>query len=667
MSQFSNKHITQAAKSRARIPMNSHVITTNDFGFIQPIFAREVVPGDKWSLHMKTFARLAPLPVPSFTNIKIINRAYYVRFRNVWSLWEDFWSELEHVNESGSQGFINNVPTFRNSDFVKMFLGDKLGTSDMSNSANTTAWAQHVTVELDVSDTPVQSGNGSHLRPSVDTSSASAIMASMDVLDWRGLDTFPNISGSTRNYQLHGSGSTTGTGDSTKYYINGWRFTPLGRKIMTILRGLGYSINWSTTDSTPMSYLPLLCYCRTFYDYILPSKYSTDTQWRPLFYELLRGNSTDLQTVFTYVQKAFYNFYENDYFTSSWLNPFNPNGDNAPAAAFLDDYSRDFSNITSSNMDAVIASFDSKSGATLFNYDNDGDPLKYVSQYSLDSLKALYNWGMRRGLAGSKYFEQIFAQFGIKLPNILTNRCEYLGSSMQSINISDVMSTSTTDTDGNVTALGDYAGKGISYSEDYRINFEADEAGFVIITSQIIPDTSYTQGRNREVLHTARTDFFQEEFDCLGMQALRNDELYADFNSHRLFTDGQSYGGRPNSIFGFTPRYSEYKVARDLLNGDFRVNHLNTGLDSFHTFRMFHAPSQGNPLANTLSFRQVNPSLNGSNFDRIFYVTDDVADHFIMEFWISGKSDRKMKSIQDSIELDGGRTISVDPDNNLSH
>lgn len=616
MSIFSTKRIKTASKDRSKINLSSHVITTNDFGFSMPIYAREVVPGDKWSINLKTFARLAPLPVPTLSSIKIINRAYYVRFRNVWKDWEAFYERRSAIGDNGTSYMVEEVPTFSNADFCRVFFGNGFtSTQKPSSRPEDTVYAKIVDQPADVTTAEQIAEWKSH----------------RDVLQFQ--------------------------------YC--WDFTPLGRRVLSLFRSLGYNFNFVANDITRFSLLPLLCYCRTFYDYVLPSKYSNDELFRSIFLKQIQNGVNSFRVTLEYVVKGLFNFYENDYFTSSWTTPFLPDSD---AQTTISVSTLDYENRSDSEGSIMLTpnkmSFTPFGGAQI---EGDSNGLSYISKYAMDSMNALYNWGIRRGLGGNKYFELIFSGFGIKLPNVLTNRCEFLGGSTQVVQISDVMSTAQTENGNQITALGDYAGKGISYSPDGRVSFEANDYGYVIITSQIIPETGYTQGRSREVMHIDRLDYFDGSFDCMGMQAVRNDELYSDYRDTASYQNGNIYGGNPSSIFGYVPRFTEYKCGRDLLNGDFRIRHLNTGLESYHTFRLFAPPSQENPLANTLSFRQINPENNGSDFDRIFNQTDNVADHFIMEFDINVSVMRKMKSVQDSIEIDGGQTITVDPDNNLSN
>ena len=81
MSIFSKRLAPMARQGkREHIHLPSRVITTNDFGFCLPIFAREVIPGDQWHLDISSFLRLSPLSVPTYASIRQTVRAFYVRF-----------------------------------------------------------------------------------------------------------------------------------------------------------------------------------------------------------------------------------------------------------------------------------------------------------------------------------------------------------------------------------------------------------------------------------------------------------------------------------------------------------------------------------------------------------------------------------------------------------
>lgn len=586
MSIFSKRLAPMARQGkREHIYLPSRVITTNDFGFCLPIFAREVLPGDQWHLDISSFLRLSPLSVPTYASIRQTVRAFYVRFSSVWLPWNDFYAGRPYVNNGVSYNF-DSVPQIGNDAIVDFFAAhsDEItqGTADFSALVR-------------VSET-----------------------------------------------------------DSV---LKKFRFKDDYRRMYSLLLNLGYKLNWVTysatgqiiPDGTLFSLLPLLCYLRAYYDYYLPSRYSNTTTLRQIF-DKVSYSAEDLQTVLGYVRDTLYCNFDSDYFTASWLNP------NTPLAqGEISQYSFP----DESNPPAFVQS-GNKQSPTLVTQAQVRQ--QFLTQDSLNILKAAYDWVVRQGLAGQRYFEQIFAQYGIKLPNILTRRCEFLGSTTSTVMTQDVTSTASTQVGDTVTALGDYAGKGHAASQGSNIKLDANDYGMLICIHNIIPDGGYVQGRNREVMHLKRYDYFQPEFDCVGMQAVRNDELFAMCDDGAEITKLH----QPNGVFGFLPRYSEYRRPYDNLSGDFVIDSRNTGLSSYHSFRIFKPTETADSFpSNDLTFRQIQPNRDKElPFSRIFNLTDDSYDHFICVFNIDAKVFRYMRTFQTSYleNLDGNNVVSLDPD-----
>lgn len=573
---------------REHIHLPSRVITTNDFGFCLPIFAREVIPGDQWHLDISSFLRLSPLSVPTYASIRQTVRAFYIRFSSVWLPWNDFYAGRPYVNNGVSYN-IESVPEIGNDIIVNFFA---------SKSNEITEGTADFTALVRISE--------------------------------------------------------------TDEVLKKFRFTDDYRRMYSLLLNLGYKINWVTysasgqmvPDGTKFSLLPILCYLRAYYDYYLPSRYTNTTTLRQIF-DKVTYEPADLQTILTFVHDTLYCNFDSDYFTSSWLNPNSPLLQGSTTQfAFPDQssYPNNSAFVYGNNNQTPELLTPSAGGQTR------------LTQDSLNLLKSAYDWVIRQGLAGQRYFEQIFAQYGIKLPNILTRRCEFLGSSTSTVMTQDVTSTASTQVGSTVTALGDYAGKGHAASQGSNIKLDANDYGMIICIHNIIPDGGYVQGRNREVMHINRYDYFQPEFDCVGMQAVRNDELFAMCDSGAEATSKH----QPDGVFGFLPRYSEYRRPYDNLSGDFVIASRNTGLNSYHSFRIFDPTelSQSFPV-NDISFRQIRPDRDKElPFSRIFNLTDDSYDHFICVFNIDAKVFRYMRSFQTSYleNLDGNNVVSLDPD-----
>lgn len=176
-------------------------------------------------------------------------------------------------------------------------------------------------------------------------------------------------------------------------------------------------------------------------------------------------------------------------------------------------------------------------------------PSNYLTNVGLNLLKAVTNFVTRNSVAGNKMVDQFFARFGVRLPDLNLQRPTYLGKVTQQVQVSDIYSTASVP-DGS--AVGDYAGRGQSYG-DGKFKFEADEYGYFIIVNMVKPHTGVVTGRKRHVLHKKLEEFYSPEYDCIGVQAIRRDEILARIVDAAYYSDGNATY-KPNSVFGYAPR-----------------------------------------------------------------------------------------------------------------
>lgn len=614
MSIFSKKLVKQAAKrNRSKIALPSRVITTNDFGFCLPIFAREVIPGDKWKINIKSFTRLAPMPVPTYGDFRQVNRCFYIRFSNVWKPWNDFYAGRPYVDDKGISHDFTSVPSITNSNLISVFTNNDYTPDYVGKYA-------------------ICVGNNK----------SGEVVSKCDFeVCYKSND---------------------------MNYISQYNFTYEGRRLYTLLLNLGYKINFSgqweskrvAFDNTTFSLLPLLCYMRAYYDYYLPSKYTNTSSLRKYFEIIdwsLAVQTPNLHQLFDDIVSTMFANFDSDYFTSSWLSPYSPSGEPNSEFYLSNVEGQALKDITNAGSDLTYT-FVHKNMPYAQLETSDDYTQPYLTQPQLDLLKSAYDFVIRNNLSGNRYFEQMFAKFGIKLPNVMTRRCEFIGQATSQIQIMDVTSMAGTETSN----LGSYAGKGYSLG-DGKFDIDANDFGFVIIINNIIPSGGYVQGRNREIMHLDRLQFFNPEFDCKGMQAIRKDEMFAmEDTARKANTNANGHAWTPSGVFGFAPRYSEYNRPIDLLSGTFVLNSQNAEYQAFHSFRYFD-PSEEIPAENNLAFRQIHPYYNGNNFDRIFYVNDFSVDHFICVFNIDATAYRKKKSyIEQFDNLDGSDIVTTDPD-----
>lgn len=170
-------------------------------------------------------------------------------------------------------------------------------------------------------------------------------------------------------------------------------------------------------------------------------------------------------------------------------------------------------------------------------------------------------------LANDPDFEsQIEAHFGIK-PKHDMHKSRFIGGSSSMIDINPVVNQNL----GSAQAQNNEAvtkaaptGQGGSH-----FKFTADTYGVVIGIYRCTPVLDYAHvGIDRTLLKTDASDFVIPELDSIGMQQTFQCELFAPPSRPK---DGNTSARQYDlsRTYGYSPRYSEYKVSYDRYNGAF--------------------------------------------------------------------------------------------------
>lgn len=439
---------------------------------------------------------------------------------------------------------------------------------------------------------------------------------------------------------------------------NRYKFNTKGRQFYKQLLSLGYNINWTTTDNTKYSALPLIALAKVYIDWYWPSQYASDTRYANVDaicnYNSITSASSQynfalttahLQNILSVISEGV--CYDSDYFVSAWDNPVNPT-DGAYSNVTLTDITTYNGGQGANYMPTISADSTSYTGGTPTISANGTGDSKLISQYAVTALKSLTDYMKRHQLVGARALDRYLARFGYNLPAEKLNRSIYLGSKHQPLQFGDIMSTASTDT----APLGGFAGKGISYG-DGSFEFETEEYGIMIIISSIIPRTGYYQGVDRNVLHIGKLDYYTPEFDNLGTQPITQSELFLPMDASSV-TNPQNL---QTGIFGFTPRYAEYKTGKDRLTGDFRVNSADTTLDAWHMLREVEYEGSETP-AHNVGFVRGKDALQ---YSRIFYNADTEVDQMYVIYNFDVTSSSPMKSMFDTYEFeDKGKAVIED-------
>jgi len=227
---------------------------------------------------------------------------------------------------------------------------------------------------------------------------------------------------------------------------------------------------------------------------------------------------------------------------------------------------------------------------------------------SLRRAFRLQEWLERNARGGTRYIESILAHFGVKSSDARLQRPEYLGGSKGKMVISEVLSTAET-----TAPVGQMAGHGISVSGGNEFQYNVEEHGWIIGLISVTPDTAYQQGLHRSLDKFDRLDYYWPTFANIGEQEVKAKEIYAS----------SEFG---DSVFGYVPRYAEYKYMNSRVAGE-----MKTSLDYWHLGRIFAEE----------------PNLNGDFIScepstRIFAVEDPDVDNIYAHIFNNIKAIRKM-------------------------
>lgn len=90
---FSTVETPNVTRQRSTFPRNSRTITAIDGGLLYPVYLDEVLPGDTYSIHMETLARLATPLRPFLDNLWLESFWFFQPNRIAWSNWAAFQGE----------------------------------------------------------------------------------------------------------------------------------------------------------------------------------------------------------------------------------------------------------------------------------------------------------------------------------------------------------------------------------------------------------------------------------------------------------------------------------------------------------------------------------------------------------------------------------------------
>lgn len=179
------------------------------------------------------------------------------------------------------------------------------------------------------------------------------------------------------------------------------------------------------------------------------------------------------------------------------------------------------------------------------------------------------------GRAKKNYDDQTLAHFGFKVPHDVKHQISKFGHDVSRVHVGEVISTANT----SLSPLGEIAGKGYGVQQVKSHSFTAPCHGVVMAIFSIVCEHNYEAGILKVNCVADKNDFYQPEFDHLGMQPLFAYETEFFENSS---TDVAN-------VLGWQYRYEQYKRRFNRTSGAFKnvIGSLRGWVPTFEPFNGF--------------------------------------------------------------------------------
>lgn len=597
----------------------SVTLTTSDVGSLQPVNIIECNAGDHIDISMSQFSQSQPTAVRTFGSFDLKTYAFFVPMKTFWHRFEDWLSRSADASLEASE-----APNIG----LMQIYADLFGFTGFDNEQDLYDWGP------------------------TDYCKVESIALSSNWTYTFIENAYGHIYDALIIMNPYDSPSDT--------VLFGIKLNAKGRLLMKIFRGLGYEIPMRADfagyvpsggvanaklhpfESVQWNAGPLLAFARVFYDYIYPSSYVQQqgfgfifdkTSWD--FYE---------EDLLAKLLKIFFVPMSQDFFNSLWLRM---NSKTPGADRLLDPVPVGYGGNSS------MFAFANELSTGLQN-SSSSDPLN-ITSYGLRWLESMSDYVIRNQIGGTRFHEWMKSHFGWVSSEQDDNRSVFLKSFSSSLNFSQVVAQSGTDSQllGQTAAIGQSNGNG-------RLKFEAKQHGYIIFVHMVVPQSAYYQGVKPWCKRLgSQFDFYTPELDSVGMEPVPRSEVFMSYD--RMQDIDIAPPKNLNAAFGFSPRYADrFKRGNSFLNGDFRLSSRNADLDAYHTFR--------NVLYNRKNLALDAQFMEADNqYNRIFAypltASDDVQrDHIESMFIFDIKRYSTASSIGDSMPIfnRSGRDVSLD-------
>ncbi len=506
---------------RSGFDLSKRVLFTSKVGELLPIYCKPTLPGDKWNINLQSFTRTQTVQSSAFTRIKEHVDFFFVPYHLLWRNFQDSFTQ------------ISNSSNFAKSPYQDVQISDKLPYINQRTLFN-----------------EVISGKILAQNDEVGLNNLSQALKLLSYLGYSDLTAF------------------------SQDYIE---------------KNKAKVVN-DNVPNVNVSLMPLLAYQKIYYDFYRndqwennnPSAFNVD------YLDNVTNLETHIQVGRPLTQSGMFDLhycnFSKDLFTG--LLPKAQFGDVSIVSASINGTATSrFStsaNLQVRNQDAEFVTsklteppLTSEQGSVYpFVSSSVNDTLtangtisanptvdvsKLSSEFNILQLRqsqALQRWKEITQCGDFNYRSQVEKHFGVKLPEILAHRCQYIGGSQGVVTINEVVNQNLiADNEAEIK------GKGVGSINDGNFSFECKEHGLIIGIYYAIPYVDYkVSGTPRDLLTINIADLPIPEFDRLGFEPFSIDELFYKANAE--------YSG----FVGYAPRYYNYKTDIDEVKGAFAVS-----------------------------------------------------------------------------------------------
>jgi len=541
--------------------------TTMEFGFVQPLMSKLLEANSNINVSYKQLVRLAPMPCPTFGRISLDSETVFVPLSDVVPFYDAMRSQQSY--SSGVKIYTPNMLPYTSNSFLLFLL---------------LTWFSEFSVYVPVSDSDPKTGGNFVCRAYGDATYSTSFLKFFFPTAFRNvpanysLDVNSCVLADGTYYRTDGTTINCSDGvvtmDGADYVIEvqknlyyAFRLTQIGRRVRNTLIGLGYSLNG--LDSSHVSLAPLLAFYKAWFD----------------TYAVQRTQSwltTHCYSIIKYIEDNCFVDFSDSFISSSSYTSVRSALSNIIHGFFQYEFSQTWYVIPDDFL--AVHRSDPQLGATpQFNTVGlDGESVKGDTKVTIDTSKSTFTLSTlqvlqrvsryvnKDSIIGKKLSQWMRVHLDSDISNSLYKNVYHVSSARLPIEINDIFSTSDTaveDSDGNRSGelLGAYAGKGLGFDKN-GFKFHAPVKGFLFMLSAIVPKAGIYQGSDYSLYQLDNDTMPNPEFDAVGFE-LTPLGAVSDYNDVLVYSDSTN-GRFDGKSFGYVPRYTMYKVSKNIVNGD---------------------------------------------------------------------------------------------------